>query len=142
MFQSNDDLIDFKIRSQTKSTGPNENGSSFLQKWANEMKSKPAPKPNKSIIDSAENESLKMLFSTKNQFPIPKEPMIAESSLRQLQQLMYAKQSDPEKDQTSIGTLPSETMEAHIALAARENAAKAKREKKIKASLSDVSLDD
>lgn len=95
--------------------------------------------------DSIENESLKYLFSTKNQIPIPKSPVIAESSLRQLQQLMYAKQSDPDKELLSIGTLPSKTMEAHIALAAREsaaNAAKFKREKTIKADLSDVSLDD
>lgn len=105
------------------------------------MKTKPSPKTKKPYIDSAENESLKVLFSTKNQFPLPKSPVIAESSLRQLQQLMYAKQSD-DKEPFAIGTLPSNTMAAHIALAARENAAKLKRDKEIKANLSDVSFDD
>lgn len=105
------------------------------------MKTKPSPKTKKPHIDPAENESLKILFSTKNQFPLPKSPVIADSSLRQLQQLMYAKQSD-DREPLEIGTLPSKTMAAHLALAARENAVKLKRDKEIKANLSDVSLDD
>lgn len=118
----------------------NENGSNFLQKWANEMRVKTPTKASKPITQSNENESLKLLFGTKNQYPLPMVPILPESSLRQLQQLMYAKQSGPEKE--SIGTLPSKSMEAHIALAARQNAANPKRAQKVKADLSDVSLDD
>lgn len=104
------------------------------------MRTKAPTKPSKPITHSNENESLKVLFGTKNQYPLPMIPILPESSLRQLQQLMYAKQSDPEKE--IIGTLPSKSMEAHIALAARQNAANPKRAQKVKADLSDVSLDE
>lgn len=119
---------------------PNENGSSFLQKWANDMRTKTPTKVSKPITDANENESLKVLFSAKNQYPLPMVPILPESSLRQLQQLMYAKQGDGEKE--SVGTLPSKSMEAHFALAARQNAANFQRTQKVKAALSDVSLDD
>lgn len=118
----------------------NENGSSFLQKWANEMRTKTPTKTSKPLTDSNENESLKVLFGTKNQFPLPMSPILPEASLRQLQQLMYAKQNDPVKE--NVGTLPSKSMEAHILLAARQNAVNFKRSQQVKADLSDVSLDD
>lgn len=105
------------------------------------MKGKSSTKTKKPHIDPVENDSLKVLFGTKNQYPLPKSPVIAETALRQLQQLMYAKQSD-DKESLAIGTLPSKTMEAHIVLAARENAAKLKRNKAVEADLSDVSFDD
>lgn len=104
------------------------------------MRIKTPTKANKPIMDSDENESLKVLFNTKNQYPLPMAPILPETSLRQLQQLMYAKQSDPEKE--SVGTLPSKSMEEHIALAARQNVVNFKRTQKVKADLSDVSLDD
>lgn len=104
------------------------------------MRAKTPTKSSKPIADTNENESLKVLFNTKNQFPLPMAPILPESSLRQLQQLMYAKQNDAEKE--SIGTLPSKSMEAHYALAARQNAAHFKRSQTVKAELSDVSLDD
>lgn len=104
------------------------------------MKTKTTQKAHKSHVGSAENESLTVLFGAKNQYPIPASPVIAESSLKQLQQLMYAKPSD--SIPRSIGTLPSKTMERHIDLAARENTAKLKNDAKIKADLSDVSIDD
>lgn len=104
------------------------------------MKAKSQPKTTKPQIASAENDSLKALFSTRNQYPLPVSPVIAESSLRQLQQLMYAK--DAEKGSRPVGTLPSKTMETHLALAARNSAEKQKEQQKIKADLSDVSLDD
>lgn len=104
------------------------------------MKSKTPPKTHKPHTDSNENESLKALFGPKSQYPIPASPVIPESSLRQLQQLMYSKQNDSIPPR---GTLPSKTMEAHIALAARETNAKPKKKAaEIKADLSDVSLDD
>ncbi|XP_031624633.1 uncharacterized protein LOC116341607 isoform X2 [Contarinia nasturtii] len=117
-----------------------ESGNSYLNKWANEMKSKTIEKKHKPQAASVEHDSLKTLFNAKNQYPIPASPVIPESSLRQLQQLMYAKQSD--SIPRAIGTLPSKTMDTHIDLAARENTAKLKQNEKIKASLSDVSLDD
>lgn len=105
------------------------------------MKSKTPPKTHKPQTDSAENNSLKVLFGPKNQYPLPVSPVIPETSLRQLQQLMYSKQND--SIPPAIGTLPSKTMEAHIALAARESNAKSKKKnQEIKADLSDVSLDD
>ena len=104
------------------------------------MRTKTPTKASKPIVDSDENESLKVLFSPKNQYPLPMAPILPESSLRQLQQLMYSKQSDPAKE--TVGTLPSKSMEAHIALAARQNVANFKRSQKVKADLSDVSLDD
>lgn len=104
------------------------------------MRIKTPTKANKPIMDSDENESLKVLFNTKNQYPLPMAPILPETSLRQLQQLMYAEQSDPEKE--SVGTLPSKSMEEHIALAARQNVVNFKRTQKVKADLSDVSLDD
>lgn len=104
------------------------------------MRIKSPTKTSKPLTNTDENESLKVLFNAKQQFPIPMAPILPEASLRQLQQLMYAKQNDPEKE--AVGTLPSKSMEAHIALAARQNAANSKRNHKIKADLSDVSLDD
>lgn len=104
------------------------------------MKSKTTQKTHKPQITPVEHDSLKALFSVKNQYPIPSSPVISESSLRQLQQLMYAKQND--YIPRAVGTLPSKTMGTHIDLAARENTAKQKTVEKIKASLSDVSLDD
>lgn len=104
------------------------------------MRAKAPTKASKPITQSNENESIKVLFGTRNQYPLPMVPILPESSLKQLQQLMYAKQGGPEKD--SIGTLPSRSMEAHIALAARQNAANPKKAQKVKADLSDVSLDD
>lgn len=121
---------------------PSASGNNYIQKWANEMKERAPSKANKLQTASAENDSLKALFSTRNQYPLPASPVIAESSLRQLQQLMYAKQNDPENGTRAIGTLPSKTMETHLALAARESAEKRKKEQKIKADLSDVSIDD
>lgn len=106
------------------------------------MRVNTAPKTAKPQTDAVENDSLKLLFSTKNQYPLPMAPVLPESSLRQLQQLMYAKQGDREKVPDAVGTLPSKTMDAHIALAARESAAKKRKEQKIKADLSDVSFDD
>lgn len=103
------------------------------------MKTKTTQKTRKPQIESHENDSLKSLFSTNNQYPLPASPVISESSLRQLQQLMYAKPSDQAPQ--AIGTLPSRTMETHIT-SAREKIAKQKKEQKIKADLSDVSLDD
>lgn len=103
------------------------------------MKSKTTQKTRKPQTASAENDSLKSLFSIKDQYPLPASPIISESSLRQLQQLMYAKPSD--QTPQAIGTLPSKTMEAHIT-AAREKIVKIKKEQEIKADLSDVSLDD
>lgn len=105
------------------------------------MKAKTPPKMHKPQTDSVENESLKVLFGPKNQYPIPASPVIPESSLRQLQQLMYSKQND--SIPPAVGTLSSKTMAAHIALAARESNAKPKKKmEEIKADLSDVSLDD
>lgn len=105
------------------------------------MKAKPPQKTNKPQTDSMENDSLKILFGPKNQYPIPVSPVIPETSLRQLQQLMYSKPND--SIPPAVGTLPSKTMEAHIALAARESNAKSKKKKEeIKADLSDVSFDD
>lgn len=102
------------------------------------MKTKTTQKTRKPQIASDEDDSLKTLFSTKNQYPLPASPVISETSLRQLQQLMYAKQNDTPQ---AIGTLPSKTMEAHIS-AAREKVTKIRKEQQIKADLSDVSLDD
>lgn len=104
------------------------------------MKSKTTEKLSKPQDPSNEHDPLKTLFNAKNQYPIPSSPVIPESSLRQLQQLMYAKQGDSVP--RAVGTLPSKTMETHIDLATRENTAKLKRDEKIKANLSDVSLDD
>lgn len=105
------------------------------------MKTKTIEKIRKPQNSAPENDSLKSLFGTKNQYPIPLSPVISESSLRQLQQLMYSKQNDSIPPQP-VGTLPSKTMEAHLALAARESTAKKKKTQQIKADLSDVSLDD
>ena len=118
-----------------------ESGNSFLNRWASEMKTKPPQKTYKTPqTETGENDSLKILFGPKNQYPIPSAPVIPETSLRQLQQLMYSKQNVPIPE--AVGTLPSRTMEAHIALAAaREKTAKPTK-KDIKADLSDVSLDD
>lgn len=101
---------------------------------------KTTQKTRKPEIASDEDDSLKTLFSPKKQYPIPMSPIIPENSLRQLQTLMYAKQTDSVP--LPVGTLPSKTMEAHLALAARESTEKNKKEQRIKASLSDVSLDD
>lgn len=115
-------------------------GNSYLHKWATEMKTKTTQKTRKpQTASSAENDSLKTLFSTKNQYPLPASPVISETSLRQLQQLMYAKQVDQAPQ--AVGTLPSKTMETHIS-AAREKIVKLKKEQDIKSDLSDVSLDD
>lgn len=107
------------------------------------MRGKVPTKANKPFGDTNSSESMKVLFTTKNQFPMPMSPILPETSLRQLQQLMYAKQSDSERE--SVGALPSKSMETHIALAAaaaRQNAATLKKSQAIKADLSDVSLDD
>lgn len=115
-------------------------GNSYLHKWATEMKTKTTQKTRKpQTASSAENDSLKTLFGTKNQYPLPASPVISETSLRQLQQLMYAKQVDQAPQ--AVGTLPSKTMETHIS-AAREKIVKLKKEQDIKSDLSDVSLDD
>lgn len=110
------------------------------------MKVKTTPKTRKpatssSSDSSSESESLKSLFNTKNQYPIPAAPVIPQSSLRQLQQL-YTKPNETQIDivEQSIGTLPSKTMEAHVS-AARERGEKLKKEQ-IKADLMDVSLDE
>lgn len=118
----------------------NESGNSYLNKWANEMKTKTNQKTRKPQVASNEDDSLKTLFSAKKQYPIPMSPIISETSLRQLQNLMYAKQTDSASQ--PVGTLPSKTMESHLALAARESTEKKKKEQQIKADLSDVSLDD
>lgn len=118
----------------------NENGSNFLLKWASDMRTKTPTKANKPFMDTDGSESMKVLFSTKHQFPMPMSPVLPETSLRQLQHLMYAKQSDSQKE--TVGTLPSKSMETHFALAARQNASNLKKTQKIKADLSDVSLDD
>lgn len=107
------------------------------------MKTKTVQKTRKPQIASAENDSLKSLFGATNQYPIPLSPVIPETSLRQLQQLMYAKQNYSVAPSQPVGTLPSKTMEAHLTLAARETTTKnKKKEQEIKADLSDVSLDD
>lgn len=86
-----------------------------------------------------ENDSFKTLFGPKDQYPIPTASIINPSALRQLQQL-YGKHNEQQPseiaDQT-IGTLPSNSMEAHVLAAA-----KLKREQQIKSDLMDVSLDD
>lgn len=86
---------------------------------------------------TASVEQPKVHFNSKDQLPIPLQPIISQSALRQLQQL-YVKQSD--KPHTTIeqpiGTLPSITMEAH-ATAVRTQL----RKEKPKVDLSDVSLD-
>lgn len=103
------------------------------------MKTK-ATNTRKPQVASNDDDSLKTLFSSKKQFPIPMSPIIPETSLRQLQQLMYAKQTDSASQ--PVGTLPSKTMESHLALAVRESAEKKKKEQRIKSDLSNVSLDD
>lgn len=126
---------------------PNDTGSQWLNNWATEMKTKTTQKTRKpatsssSSSSSAEHDSLKSLFSVRDQYPIPTAPIISKSSLHQLQQL-YGKKTDNPADfvDQSIGTLPSKTMEAHI-VAARQEGEKLKKQK-IKADLSDVSLDD
>ncbi|XP_055303038.1 uncharacterized protein LOC129568787 [Sitodiplosis mosellana] len=132
------DQIDYSKKIKPVEPTP-ESGNSFLNRWASDMKSKAPQKTYKPQTDTAENDSLKALFGPKNQYPIPAAPVIPETSLRQLQQLMYSKQNVPIPP--AVGTLPSRTMEAHIALAARESTAKPKK-KETKVDLSDVSLDD
>lgn len=85
-----------------------------------------------------ENDSVKTLFSAKDQYPIPMVPIISQTSLKQLQQL-YSKQNEQQNDtiEQTIGTLPSKTMEAHV-IAAREELKK----ERVKAELSDVSIDE
>lgn len=89
--------------------------------------------PNAQKQQNAENDSFKSLFGPKDQYPIPMASIINPSALSQLQQL-YGKRSDKPSD---IGTLSSNSMEAHV-----RAAAKLKREQQIKSDLMDVSLDD
>lgn len=92
-------------------------------------------KTRKPQIDENED-SFKSLFSPKDQYPLPTAPIIAQSALRQLQQL-YGKRMEPQNEisDQAVGTLPSKTMEAHVLAAAKLKT------QKIKADLSDVSLD-
>lgn len=85
---------------------------------------------------------MKNLFTTADQIPIPMSPVISESSLRQLQQL-YGKTpatSDGGTDQ-NLGTLPANSMMAHI-YAAREQEEMRQKKEQIKADLMDVSFDE
>lgn len=99
------------------------------------MKTKTTQKTRKP--QTADNESLKSIFQTKDQYPIPAVPIIAQSSLRQLQQL-YGKQIEIKNEaaEQPIGTLPSKTMEAHILAAAKL------KKDHVTSDLMDVSLDE
>lgn len=87
---------------------------------------------------------MKNLFSTADQYPIPMAPVIADTSLRQLQQL-YGKADAPTEGEDSngqsLGTLPANSMVAHMYAAAREQETRLKKEQ-IKADLMDVSFDE
>lgn len=108
----------------------------WIQNWAKEMKTKTNPNAQKQ--QNAENDTFKSLFGPKDQYPIPMASIINPSALSQLQQL-YGKRSDKSSDiaDQAIGTLSSNSMEAHV-----RAAAKLKREQQIKSDLMDVSLDD
>lgn len=91
---------------------------------------------------NAMDNPMKNLFTTADQLPIPMSPVIAESSLRQLQQL-YGMTAPPATDadtDQSLGTLPANSMMSHM-YAARENESRLKK-KQIAADLMDVSLDE
>lgn len=112
-----------------------------MQKSANEIKPK-IVQTRKPRIIPVENGPLKASFTAKDQYLLPKLAVDSDSSLRQLHQLMYAKQSDlATESQLAIGEFPAKKMETHILLAARENAATLQKERKIKADSSDISLD-
>lgn len=86
---------------------------------------------------------MKNLFTTADQYPIPMSPVIAETSLRQLQQLYGTANAPPASDgdnDQSLGTLPANTMASHL-YAAREHKSSLKKEQ-IKADLMDVSFDE
>lgn len=136
-------LICDKLKRKLFRTQPvNSNGTQWLNDWAADMKvqsKRTNMKQKANVMDSP----MKNLFTTADQYPIPMSPVIAESSLRQLQQLYgtanAATASDSDNEQ-SLGTLPANTMKSHI-IAARGHESRLKKEQ-IKADLMDVSFDE
>lgn len=98
------------------------------------MQSETMRKSHKQKMNVIDENPLKTMFTAAEQYPIPKAPVIAESSLRQLQEL-YGK-PNLETNESHVGALPAHTMQQHIR-AAHTNANK----EKLKADLMDVSLD-
>lgn len=117
-------------------------GQQWLSNWADDMKvqsKRTSMKQQANVIDSP----MKNLFTTANQYPIPMAPVIADTALRQLQQL-YGRTDAPtapesDSDQ-SVGTLPANSMISHLA-AARERQIQLEQDR-LKADLMDVSFDE
>lgn len=118
----------------------NTNGTQWLNSWAADMRVQSKRTSTKQKATAADS-PMKNLFTTADQYPIPMSPIIAESSLRQLQQLYgkTATTSDGSGDQ-NLGTLPADSMMSHL-YASREQETRLKKEQ-IKADLMDVSLDE
>lgn len=101
------------------------------------MKSETNRNNQKQKMNVIENNPLKAMFSTAEQFPLPKGPVIAESSLRQLQELYGNNNPNLDQNGSHVGALPAHTMQQHILRAAQKTANK----EKLKADLMNVSLD-
>lgn len=123
----------------------NSSGTQWLNNWAADMKVQ-SKRTNMKQETNGMDSPMKNLFTTADQYPIPMSPVIAESSLRQLQQLYgntnapTANADDDVNTDQSLGTLPANSMTSHI-YAARQHESRLKKEQ-IKADLMDVSLDE
>lgn len=123
-------------------------GKQWLNNWASDMKSETKRNSQKIQMNVMEHNPLRTMFSTAEQIPIPKTPVIADSALRQLQQL-YGKTNDQTSATTitsignyfenSEGTHPAQSMIEHIR-AAQQQQTRLKKDK-IKSDLMNVSFD-